>query len=58
MGLIKEPPEIDFFVDPKPLTKEEEKKIREYIKVDKEKRLKAAYKKIKSKPVKDRDHIS
>jgi hypothetical protein len=38
MGLIREPLEVDFFVDPKPLTKEEEKMISDYIKADKEKR--------------------
>lgn len=38
MGLIKEPLEIDFFVDPKPLTEKERKLISNYIKADKEKR--------------------
>lgn len=38
MGLIKEPLEVDFFVDPKPLTKAEKKMISGYIKADKEKR--------------------
>ncbi len=37
MGLIKEPREIDFYVDPRPLTKEEEKKISDFIKADKKK---------------------
>ena len=47
MGLIKEPLDIDFFVDPKPLTKNEIKLISDYIKADKEKRntLKVAKKK-------------
>lgn len=40
MGLIKEPLDIDFFVDPKPLTKNEKKLISDYIKSDKEKRSK------------------
>ena len=40
MGLIKEPLDIDFFVDPKPLTKNEIKLISDYIKADKEKRSK------------------
>ena len=31
MGLIKEPLDIDFFVDPKPLTKKEEEAISSYI---------------------------
>ncbi len=30
--------EVDFFFDPKPLTKEEDQIIRDYIKADKEKR--------------------
>lgn len=38
MGLKKEPFEVDFFVDPKPLTKAEKRMISDYIKVDKEKR--------------------
>lgn len=38
MGLIKEPLEVDFIVDPRPLTKEEELAISEYIRIDKEKR--------------------
>ena len=37
MGLIKEPREIDFYVDPRPLTKEEEKRISDFIKADKKK---------------------
>ena len=38
MGLIKEPIEIDFFVDPRPLTNEEMLKISEFIKKDKQKK--------------------
>ena len=37
MGLIKEPFDVDFFVDPRPLTKEEQKKISDFIKADKQK---------------------
>ena len=37
MGLIKEPKEVDFYVDPRPLTKEEEKRISDFIKADKKK---------------------
>ncbi len=40
MGLIKEPLDVDFFVDPKPLTKKEIKLISDYIKADKAKRSK------------------
>jgi len=40
MGLIREPLEVDFFVDPKPLTEKEKKMISDFIKADKEKRKK------------------
>lgn len=38
MGLIREPLDVDFVVDPRPLTKEEELAISEFIKADKAKR--------------------
>jgi len=38
MGLIKEPLDIDFVVDPRPLTKKEQLAISEFIKADKAKR--------------------
>lgn len=38
MGLIKEPLEVDFVVDPRPLTKKEQLAISEFIKADKAKR--------------------
>lgn len=38
MGLIREPLDIDFFVDPRPLTDKEKKTISDFIKADKEKR--------------------
>ncbi len=38
MGLIREPLEVDFFVDPRPLTEKEKKMISDFIKADKEKR--------------------
>jgi hypothetical protein len=38
MGLIREPLDVDFYVDPRPLTKEEQKMISDYIKVDNKKR--------------------
>lgn len=40
MGLIREPLDVDFFVDPRPLTEKEEKMISDFIKADKEKRKK------------------
>ena len=39
MGLIKEPLDVDFVVDSRPLTKAEEKAISDFIKADKAKRL-------------------
>jgi hypothetical protein len=38
MGLIKEPLGIDFYVDPKPLTQQDQKMISDFIKADKAKR--------------------
>jgi len=38
MELIKEPLDVDFYVDPRPMTKEDEKAISDYIKADKLKR--------------------
>lgn len=38
MALIKEPLDVDFVVDPRPLTKAEEKAISDFIRADKEKR--------------------
>jgi len=38
MGLIKEPLDLDFVVDSRPLTKKEELAISAFIKADKEKR--------------------
>ena len=38
MGLIREPLDIDFFVDPRPLTEKEKKMISDFIKTDKKKR--------------------
>ena len=39
MGLLKEPLNIDFVVDPRPLTPEEKKSIRAFILADKSRRL-------------------
>jgi len=50
MGLIKEPLDVDFVVDPRPLTKAEEKAISDFIRADKEKRkLKELKKKASTK---------
>jgi hypothetical protein len=47
MGLVKEPLEVDFVVESRPLTKEEEVAISEYIQADKAKRELKKKKKIK-----------
>lgn len=44
MALIKEPLNVDFYVDPRPMTKEDEKAINDYIKADKLKRNKKSKK--------------
>ena len=40
MGLIREPLDVDFYVDPRPLTKEEREKISRHIREYKQKMLK------------------
>ena len=42
MGLIREPQDVDFVVDPRPLTERERKMISDFIKADKSKRIKMA----------------
>ena len=50
MALIKEPLDVDFVVDLRPLTKAEEKTISDFIRADKEKRkVKERRKKANSK---------
>jgi hypothetical protein len=39
MAIIKEPLDVDFVVDPRPLTVAEEKVISDFIRADKEKRI-------------------
>lgn len=38
MGLIREPLDVDFVVESRPLTKAEEKAVSDFIRADKEKR--------------------
>ena len=38
MGVLKEPLDVDFVVDSRPLTQAEEKTISDFIRADKEKR--------------------
>jgi hypothetical protein len=49
MGLIKEPLDVDFVVDSRPLTKKEQLAISEYIKADKAKRAL-----LEKRPIKNR----
>ncbi len=61
MGMIKEPLDVDFYVDPKPLTTQDQKQISEFIKSDKAKGNsgnfsgKSVYK--KHRPSKDRSDL-
>ncbi len=41
MGLVKEPLDLDFVVDPRPLTKQEQLTIITFIKADKAKKAKS-----------------
>ncbi len=45
MGMVKEPLDVDFEVDPRPLTKEEEQIISDYIRDDKARRKQILLKK-------------
>ena len=49
MGLIREPLDVDFVVDPRPLTEEDKKAISDFIKADKLKRIKARARSLKSR---------
>jgi len=40
MGLVKEPVEVDFVVDPRTLTEAEERAINDFIRADKQRRKK------------------
>jgi hypothetical protein len=49
MGLIREPLDVDFTVESRPLTKEEQNLISEFIKADKLKRQRLERRKITKK---------
>lgn len=51
MGLIREPLDVDFFVDPKPLTEKEKEMISDFIKADKKKNQKKRRKQKETKTV-------
>lgn len=49
MGLIREPLDVDFYVDPRPLTKEESEKISQHIREYKAKMAKQTSRRTSSK---------
>ena len=49
MGLIREPLDVDFYVDPRPLTKEEREKISQHIREYKAKMAKQKSRRMSSK---------
>ena len=57
MGLIKEPLEVDFLVDSRPITKEEELAISAFIKADKAKRLMSEKRQIKKSVAKKNSKV-
>jgi len=57
MGLIKEPLNVDFVVDPRPLTEKERKMINDFIKADKLKKAKTIYRIKKSQKKRSRTKV-
>jgi hypothetical protein len=57
MGIVKEPLDIDFVVDPRPLTKAEEEAISEFIRMDKEKRKLKKKRSLSTKPSKTKQLV-
>ena len=58
MGLIKEPLNVDFVVDPRPLTERERKMISDFIKADKLKKAKMVDRIKKSQKRRTRTKVS
>ena len=58
MGLIREPLDVDFVVDPRPLTVDDKKSISDFIKADKLKRANAKSVKRKSTRLKRRSKVT
>jgi hypothetical protein len=58
MGLIKEPLNVDFVVDPRPLTDKERKMISDFIKADKLKKGKLIDRAKKSQKRRSRTKVS
>jgi len=57
MKLFEEPLDVDFYVDPRPLTKEEELDLSNHIKLDKQKRLRTSLINKESKKVKQHKQV-
>lgn len=55
MGIIREPLDVDFVVDSRPLTEDEKKSISEFIKADKKRRTEKRMKFTKRKTEKTED---
>jgi hypothetical protein len=58
MGLIKEPLNVDFVVDPRPLTEKERRMISDFIKTDKLKKAKMTDRIKKSQKRRSRTKVS
>ena len=58
MGFIKEPLDVDFVVDPRPLTEEDKKAISDFIRADKLKRTKPRRITRKGKPARGKKRIA
>jgi hypothetical protein len=58
MGLIREPLNVDFVVDPRPLTEKERKMISDFIKADKLKKAKMVDRIKKSQKRRTRTKVS
>jgi len=58
MGIVKEPLDVDFVVDPRPLTEKARKMISDFIKADKIKKVKALDRLKKSQKKKTRTKVS
>lgn len=57
MGIIKEPLDVDFVVDPRPLTEKERKMISDFIKADKIKKSKMSERLKKSRNKKNKAKV-
>jgi hypothetical protein len=58
MGLVREPLDVDFVVDPKPLTAADKRSISDFIKADKLKRAKGKLANSRSARLKKRSRVA